>query len=100
MMVSGSKLQYMDEYDKKYTTKTLLKLNNKTDADIIEKLSSVGNKQGYVKELIRRDMNRRCKNCLFYERFNGLCSDYCSASCVHNGGFTETGYCSFFESKT
>ena len=52
-----AKLQYMDEYDKENTTKVLLKLNNKTDADVIERLSAVGNKQGYIKELIRRDLN-------------------------------------------
>jgi hypothetical protein len=33
-----------------------LKLNLKTDADILEKLESVGNRQGYIKELIRKDL--------------------------------------------
>ena len=31
-------------------------LNKKTDADIIEHLDKIRNKQGYIKELIRRDM--------------------------------------------
>ena len=43
-------------YDKENTTRINLKLNNKTDADIIEKLRLVESIQGYIKELIRRDM--------------------------------------------
>ena len=35
-----------------------LKLNRETDADILEKLASVPNVQGYIKELIRADMAR------------------------------------------
>lgn len=42
-------------YDAKNTTRVYLKLNNKTDADILEKLSNVPNKQAYIKELIRKD---------------------------------------------
>jgi hypothetical protein len=33
-----------------------LRLNKKTDADCINKLESVENKQGYIKNLIRDDM--------------------------------------------
>ena len=33
-----------------------IKLNNKTDADIISKLGAVKNMQGYIKELIRADL--------------------------------------------
>lgn len=43
-------------YDAAHTTQVKLKLNDKTDADIIEHLSGQSNKQGYIKELIRRDM--------------------------------------------
>lgn len=32
-----------------------LKLHKVNDADIIEKLKSVDNKQGYIKQLIRED---------------------------------------------
>ena len=46
-----------DKYDAANTMQVKLKLNTKTDADIIAKLESVGNKQGYIKELIRRDLN-------------------------------------------
>ena len=39
-----------------YVTQVKLALNNTSDHDIIEKLFSVPNKQGYIKELIRKDI--------------------------------------------
>lgn len=33
-----------------------LKLNRETDADVLEKLASVDNMQGYIKSLIRKDI--------------------------------------------
>lgn len=54
-----AKLRYMDEYDKLNTTKVLIKLNNVNDADVIEKLASVDNKQGYIKSLIRADIKSK-----------------------------------------
>ena len=44
-----------ERYDKENTVSVRLKLNKKTDADIISKLESVDNKQGYIKRLIRED---------------------------------------------
>lgn len=35
-----------------------LKLNREADADILEKLASVSSMQGYIKELIRKDISR------------------------------------------
>lgn len=46
------------KYDANNTTRLYIKLNNKKDADIIEHLKSVANKQGYIKELIREDVKR------------------------------------------
>ena len=46
------------KYDKANTTDVRIKLNNNTDADILEKLNSVDNKQGYIKALIRADLNK------------------------------------------
>lgn len=40
------------------TTGVYLKLNNITDADVLQRLAEVGNKQGYIKSLIRADMER------------------------------------------
>lgn len=44
------------KYDKKNCIQFLMKLNRNTDADIINKLESVDNKQGYIKSLIRKDL--------------------------------------------
>lgn len=41
---------------KENTTRIVMNLNHNTDADILQKLSQVDSKQGYIKELIRRDM--------------------------------------------
>lgn len=60
-MASEKSLKYFAEYDKKNTTKVMLKLNNIHDKDILDKLQSVGNKQGYIKELIRNDIKNSCK---------------------------------------
>lgn len=47
-----------ETYRKKMVSQYCLKLNQKTDADIIEKLSEVENKQGYIKSLIREDIKK------------------------------------------
>lgn len=44
------------KYDAENTIQIKLKLNMKTDADIVAKLDNVWNKQGYIKELIRKDL--------------------------------------------
>lgn len=47
------------KYNEKNVKQMKLALNKKTDADIIEHLDKIRNKQGYIKELIRRDMDKR-----------------------------------------
>lgn len=47
------------KYDSANTIQLHLKLNKKTDADILEKLGTVVNKQGYIKDLIRADIAKR-----------------------------------------
>lgn len=49
------------KYDAENTKQIILKLNKKTDADIIAKLETAGNKQGYIKSLIRDDIERKPK---------------------------------------
>lgn len=44
------------KYDAVNTRQIKMKLNLKTDADILARLDSVPNKQGYIKALIRKDM--------------------------------------------
>lgn len=43
-------------YEKNNCTRVSIKLGNKTDADIIEKLNKQDNKQGYIKQLIRENI--------------------------------------------
>jgi len=45
------------KYDKAHCRTYGLKMNLETDKDIIAKLSSVPNMQGYIKQLIRQDIN-------------------------------------------
>lgn len=49
---------YHTEWCKEHTTQFKLRLNNNTDADIIAFLSSLPNKQGFIKELIRKEMTK------------------------------------------
>ena len=51
-----SRLKANDKYDKAKTKKYCLKFNLEHDKALIEKLESVANKQGYIKELISKDL--------------------------------------------
>jgi hypothetical protein len=55
-MASEAQKKAVEKYDKANTVQIKFKFNVNTDADILEKLNSVENKQGYIKELIRADM--------------------------------------------
>ena len=54
-MTSEAKKKANAKYDAAHTKQITLKLNTTTDADILARLDAVGNKQGYIKELIRKD---------------------------------------------
>lgn len=62
MTVSKAQLRAQAKYDKDNTVQIKIKLNKKTDSDILEILNSVSNKQGYIKELIRIDRIRKLMN--------------------------------------
>lgn len=55
-MRSKESIQNAIEWRAKNTTLINLRLNKDSDADILKKLESVGNKQGYIKDLIRSDI--------------------------------------------
>ena len=57
MAVSESQKKAVEKYDRANTKQIKFKFNLKTDADILKKLDEVENKQGYIKELIRRDIS-------------------------------------------
>lgn len=56
MAITEQQKRAQIKYDKANTRQITFKFNLKTDADILERLDSVDNRQGYVKELIRNDM--------------------------------------------
>lgn len=58
MATSEAQMRANAKYDANNTLQVKMKLNKTTDADIITKLESVKNKQGYIKELIRRDIGK------------------------------------------
>jgi hypothetical protein len=58
-MATESQKRASAKYDAANTIRISLKLNLTTDADIIRRLEQSCNKQGYIKELIRKDMSYR-----------------------------------------
>ena len=46
----------VNRYAKEHCRGVYLRFNLRTDADILARLDKVGNKQGYIKQLIRRDL--------------------------------------------
>jgi len=50
--------KYTKKYDENNTIQVKLKLNYKTDADIIEYLEASSNKQGTIKNLIRQEIEK------------------------------------------
>lgn len=57
-MATKAQIKASNKYDKENTKQISLRLNKKTDADILDHLETVGSKQGYIKELIRQDMKK------------------------------------------
>ena len=49
-------IDYISQYNRKNTVAVCLRLSKKYDMDIIERLAQQPSKAGYIKELIRRDM--------------------------------------------
>lgn len=55
-MASKAQTEAVKRYQDKTTRLMSIRLNLNTDGDIIRRLEQVESKQGYIKELIRRDM--------------------------------------------
>ena len=54
-----SQIRASVKYNKENTVQISLKLNRSTDADLIDSLNRVKHKQGYIKELIRKDIAKK-----------------------------------------
>ena len=50
-----------EKYAKENTRRYVVKVNNNTEQDIIAQLESKENKMGYIKQLIREDIERNKK---------------------------------------
>ena len=61
-MASESQRRAVAKYDAENTIQIKLKLNLYTDRDIIDRLNEVDNKQGYIKDLIRSDIEHGAKS--------------------------------------
>ena len=66
--MDSSKAAY--EWDKKNTTMVAMKLQNRTDKDILDLFGSLRNRQGYIKRLIRDDLDGE-KKYLQYLKIRG-----------------------------
>lgn len=55
-MATEAQLRAQAKYDRNNTRAVLFKFNLKTDADILAQLDRIENRQGYIKELIRKDI--------------------------------------------
>lgn len=56
--MSKAQIRAVNKFNKEKTKCIQIRLNKSTDADILEKLDQVSSKMGYIKELIRKDINR------------------------------------------
>ena len=61
MPQTQAQLRATKKYQDENVKPVLLKLNKKTDADIIRVLETKPSKQGYIKSLIRKDIGKKTK---------------------------------------
>lgn len=54
-------VKWSNDFNKKSTKTVLIRLNYNTDEDIIKQLDKVNSKMGYIKELIRKDIQAKKK---------------------------------------
>lgn len=55
-MEEKDRKQYIEDWQRENIRRVVVKLNKTKDADIIEKIDRQDNVQGYIKRLIREDM--------------------------------------------
>ena len=58
-MAKNQASQRAIEHDKLHAKRIYLKLNKDNDKDILEWLDNQSNKQGYIKQIIRKDMEEK-----------------------------------------
>nr|UVX93157.1 MAG: ParG [Bacteriophage sp.] len=55
-MATEAQIKAQKKYNADNTRQVHLKLNRRTDSDVLERLDAVPSKQGYIKRLIREDL--------------------------------------------
>ena len=60
-MASKAKIRANNKSNKKNTKMICVRLSFNTDADILKKLDEVQSKMGYIKKLIRKDLQAKKK---------------------------------------
>lgn len=58
-MASEARRRANQKYDQQNTRQVMMKLNIKTDADILQWLDAQGNKQGAIKQAIRDKIGKK-----------------------------------------
>jgi len=58
MATEEARLEYNRKYGRQNFKQVVLKFHRDYDSDILERLQSAGNTQGYIKRLIREDIKR------------------------------------------
>lgn len=58
-MTTDAQKKASERYDKANTKLITLKLNKRTDSDVLDRLDEVPSKQGYIKRLIRDDIKEQ-----------------------------------------
>lgn len=58
-MTTEAQKKASKKYSRNNTKRFAIELNLKNDFEIIKKLEEVPNKQGYIKELIRKDLEKK-----------------------------------------
>lgn len=51
----------IEKWQRENLVRVVIKLNKNTDQDILDKLDSLDNRQGYIKALIRADISKKKK---------------------------------------
>lgn len=57
--MDNKRLDYLKQYDKTNCVQFKMKLNKNTMADVVEWLNKQDNKQGYMLDLIRKDIAKK-----------------------------------------
>lgn len=58
-MTSKAQIKASNKYNKENRKTFALHVNRKTESDILKMLESMDNREGYLKSLIRQDIERR-----------------------------------------